>query len=70
MADYASEDRGPIQRAARVLQDHNLVAGGNLSWQDLGYRTMDGQVPAWKVHEELYLMDLVSAAIVELGGPE
>ncbi len=65
LADLAPEEQEPWQRAARVLQEHNLTESRRFTYQDLGYRTADGLIPAWKIRDELYLADVVQEALVE-----
>ena len=44
------------------LHEWQLVEGGQASYLELGYRTVDRQIPAWKLISHKVLSDLMAEA--------
>jgi hypothetical protein len=44
------------------LHEWQIVEGGQATYLDLGYRTADGQIPAWKLLSHKLISDLMAEA--------
>ena len=56
-AEWAAE-----KGALGVVDEWTMITSGICSLKDLGYRTADGGVPAWKLRQMLDLSGLIQSA--------